>query len=86
MNNINKQELYRIYFNEIDPIGIFFDENVDEYDPEIKEFLSSGIDFKNPEIVKEKLSNIFKKYFEGIEIDESKIKKLTLLILKNSNK
>lgn len=80
MNYKNKQEEYRYYFNKVDPVGIFFDENIDEYDPEIEELLNSNIDLKNFQNVKEKLSLIFKKYFEGIMVDENKITELALLI------
>lgn len=72
---LDKKEL-REAFNSVDPAGIFFDENVDEYDPEIDELLKQDIDFTEINAVQGALSEILHRWFEGIEIDETKLKEL----------
>lgn len=66
----------RKIFNEIDPMGIFFEENDDEYDPEIKELISLSPDFNDSDILYKELHDIFIKYFEGIQSSRNSLKEL----------
>jgi hypothetical protein len=70
-----KQDLakFRAIFNEVDPVGIFFEKNVDEYDAEINELLKTSPDFSDVKELQSKLKDIFARYFEGIEIKEDRI-------------
>lgn len=70
-------EKMRKIFNEIDPVGIFFEENVDEYDSEIKELISLSPDFNDSDILYKELHDIFIKYFEGVQINQDSLKELT---------
>jgi hypothetical protein len=80
----HKKEDFRALFNEIDPIGIFFEEfeNFDEYDPEIKDlivFLNKNINLPSDEVLKNELKDIFtKKFTQQIEshVTASKYSKL----------
>ena len=71
-----KLKILRTLFNEVDPQGIFFDENEDEYDPEIEELISSLPDFADLNHIEENLKRIFSKFFEGIKLDYASLKKL----------
>ena len=73
-------DLLRHAFNEIDPAGVFFEDNVDEYDPEINELLKSNIDMTDISQLKNELSRIFETYFEGIKIEREKINALGVKI------
>jgi len=66
-------DLLRTIFNEIDPVGIYFDDNVDEYDAEIKEIIKCGVDFSDEANVFAALKEIFAKYFEGVSVDSEKL-------------
>lgn len=74
MNQQDKKEILRVLFNTIDPVGIFYDQNFDEYDPEIDEFLKVESDLKNEEEIYQTLIRIFAKFFEGINFDREKIR------------
>ena len=76
MNDEEKIKILRSLFNEVDPAGIFFDENIDEYDPEIKELLSLSLDYSNSNDLDKKLKGIFTRYFEGLQIDANSLNKL----------
>lgn len=76
MNEEEKIKILRRLFNEVDPVGIFFDENIDEYDLEIKELLSLSPDYSNPDDLDKKLKDIFVRYFEGLQIDANSLSKL----------
>ena len=76
MNEEERVKILRKLFNEVDPVGIFFDENTDEYNPEIKELLSLSPDYSNLEDLDKKLRDIFTKYFEGIQLNLDSLRKL----------
>lgn len=74
----------RTCFNEVDPVGIFFGINIEEYDPEIKVLMTSGINFSNLTAVKKELTDILKKYFEDVVISEKDIDILANKILQKN--
>ena len=76
MGGEDKLKILRKLFNEIDPAGIFFDENIDEYDSEIKELISLSPDYSNIEELRKLLEGIFARYFEGIKIDHNTLHNL----------
>ena len=81
--DIQNIDLFRKLFNEVDPVGIFFDTNIDEYDPEIREIVSNPPSSWEKKDVQKRLENIFQSYFEGIEVNKDKIENLSLLISQN---
>lgn len=80
MNIDSKIEKMRNIFNQVDPAGVFFEENKDEYDAEIEEFMKSDVNLDDVEAVKQKINEIFKKYFSGVEIKKEKLDELSLKI------
>jgi hypothetical protein len=64
---------YRLVFNQVDPMGISFDDNSNEYDPEINELLQLAPDFNETETLKLVLSNIFSRYFKGVMVPQDRI-------------
>jgi hypothetical protein len=70
--NPNLENL-RIIFNEVDPVGIFFDKNVDEYDAEIKELLKASPNFNDVQELQSLLEHIFTQYFEDIQINQENL-------------
>ena len=66
----------RNLFIEVDPAGIYFDENQDEYDPEIKALLELKIKLSEKEEVFTALKSIFNSYFAGMQIPDSKLYEL----------
>lgn len=71
----------RAIFNEVDPVGIYFDDNEDEYDPEIKALLDLKIDLADKAEVLHSIKTIFSSYFEGIEISGQKLEGLAQKIV-----
>lgn len=79
MSEQKKTKILKNLFNEVDPVGLIdFDtpESLDEYDPEIKELVSSSPDYSNLEELDKMLRDIFFRYFEGIELDTDLIREL----------
>lgn len=77
MNDQDKINKLRVIFNEVDPIGIYFDErNKDEYDSEIKALLESKVNLNDLDSLNKELLRIFRKFFEGISINEKDVKNL----------
>lgn len=83
----NKQvfEKLRVVFNDVDPMGLYFDENVDEYDPEIKALLKATDNLNDKSALEKRLKDIFLEYFEGVEVNleliESLAQKINILSL-----
>ncbi len=61
----------RNIFNEIDPMGIFFETNVDEYDYEIDELMAALSNFSDANVVENKLREIFNKAFSPIKTSDN---------------
>ncbi len=80
MNIDSKIEKMREVFNQVDPAGVFFDDNKDEYDGEIEELIKANIDLDDIEAVNQKINEIFKKYFSGVEIKKEKLDELSFKI------
>jgi hypothetical protein len=76
MNEKGKTEILRRIFNEVDPVGINFGQNIDEYDPEIKELIALSPDYSNLEDIDKKLKDIFTRYFEGVQLNLDSLRKL----------
>ena len=72
----NTVERFRRVFNAVDPVGIFFDENIDEYDPEITKLIDLSLDYNNLEEVDRNIKEIFAKQFENVEIDPTSLEAL----------
>jgi len=68
---MNKEDL-RVIFNNIDPIGIFFEDNIDEYDPEIDKFIESSNEASGPQDVYDSLMKIFIGFFDKQITNRSK--------------
>lgn len=72
----------RAIFNEVDPVCIYYDENHDEYDPEIRALLEECLKLTDEELVLKTLKIVFSSYFEGLILSEEKMsvlaKKLVL--------
>ena len=65
----------RSIFNEVDPVGIYFDENnIDEYDPEIKTIIPALPELKNVDDFRAKVKDIFVSMFENVRIDQGSFK------------
>lgn len=80
-------EKLRILFNEIDPVGLVSEENIDEYDLEIKMLLDLKLDISkmNLQDIRDVLAGIFAECFEGIEINSSYLESLARAIKENFN-
>lgn len=78
---LEKKEILRNVFNEVDPAGIYLDENTDEYDAEINELIAMDIDFSDISKLNEALSLIFKKYFDNVHIEDRKLNELANKVL-----
>lgn len=80
----------RAIFNEVDPAGIYYDENHDEYDPEINALLEEGPKLTDEELVLQTLKSVFSSYFEGLMISEEKLsvlaKKVVLFVRGEADK
>jgi hypothetical protein len=87
IEEINSElDALRITFNEVDPAGIYFDDNEDEYDPEIKALLNLKLDLADRIQVLHSVRIIFDSCFEGIEIPGHKLEELAQKIVSsNSN-
>ena len=67
----------RKIFNKVDPMGIYFEEAPQEYDPEINELLSALPDFNNVQDIGVKLKDIFSRYLESVKVDQRRLDLLT---------
>lgn len=68
---MNKEELRKI-FNNIDPIGIFFEDNIDEYDSEIEKILQNQSGLNSEKETHEYLIKILIEDFDREEVSRFK--------------
>lgn len=68
---MNKEELRKI-FNNIDPIGIFFEDNIDEYDSEIEKILQNQSELNNEQKTHDYLVKVLIENFGKEEVDRFK--------------
>ncbi len=82
MNTSLEMSALRKLFNDVDPMGIFFGENADEYDPEIKQLISLSLDYEgvSMEDLTEELKKIFEAYFSGLTLNSDLLGKLSVKI------
>lgn len=81
----DKMKLRQI-FNAVDPVGIYFGDNDDEYDPEINSLQNSFINFSNESELCNKLLEIFPRFFEGVDFNKNRVKKLAKIISKEQRR
>ena len=75
----DKMKLRQI-FNAVDPVGIYFGDNEDEYDTEINCLQHTFVNFSNKSELYKKLLEIFSHYFEGVDFDKKRVRKLAKII------
>ncbi len=64
MNPSEKTEQLRLILNQEDPIGIYFGDNPDEYDAEIKEILNRLPSCQNVDEIRKMVWIVFQNFFD----------------------
>ena len=77
MKESNREQI-RAIFNEVDPVGLFSEGNVDEYELEINKFMSALPDLTNLDDFRESIKTIFSNSFEGLHINQEFLDLLAL--------
>ena len=68
----------RAIFNEVDPVGLFSEDGVDEYELEINKFISALPDLTTLGDFRESIKTIFATSFEGLHIKQEYLDLLAL--------
>ena len=69
MEKYNYEQI-RAIFNESDPVGLFSEDSVDEYELEINKFISALPDLTTFDDFRESIKTIFATSFEGLHIKQ----------------
>ena len=74
----NNREQIQAIFNEVDPVGLFSEGNVDEYELEINKFISALPGLTNLDDFRESIKAVFSNSFEDLRIKQEYLDLLAL--------